>query len=251
MAKAILTYIDENGNNIPLESGSLFYIDQNTKIYKNIAALKENYSLKTDNIKGKLKLFYISSTSQKDELPILLNDDKPIHIKDDYLEEKTSEIEKGRKLLFNSKNKLFLRLALRYKLVKDTFNYRVELTKKQYDYALKNNLTAFFEEGHYFIDAKELFGFIISANRAQLLREPFEKSLDNWKRSINNMTLEDLYYYSRNIRLLINKYNDRIRRNIGIKNFEPRNKNLRLLKSNTVSLGKTGDLIKVRRKIKE
>lgn len=251
MAKAILTYTDDYNNNVTLESGSLFYVDQNTKIYKNIESLKEKYSLNTKGINGKIKLFYISSSSKKEEIPILINDSKPIYVKDDYLENQISEIEKGRKLLFNSKNKLFLRLALRYRLVKETFDYRVQLSKKQYDYASKKGLEVEFVDGRYFIHVKRLFEFIISNGKAEILREAFENSLEMWKRYINNMPSEELYYYSRNIRALIKRYNNHIRKKISIKNFEPRNENLKLLVDNTILLNGIEEIIKVRKKIRE
>lgn len=246
MSKAILTYTSDR-TNISLESGSLFYIDQQTKKFHNIDDIKEYYNLESGNI----KLYYISGINKKDEVPLLVNDNEPMYLRDDYYEKKISELEKGRKLLFNSKNKLFLRLSLKYKFLKDTLDFPLKLSRKEHEFVMKKGIDVTFNEDGYFINSIDLFSFVLSNNRYGILRGKFEKALEKWRDSFSDMSLEDVYYYSRNVRILIRKYEGLLKRKIGIKNFEPNNENLDIINKEEIRLIKGKTSKKVLRKTKE
>jgi len=248
MAKAVLTYVDSKTNNITLESGSLFYIDSLTKGFNTKKDIAVKYSSKIKEEDGILKLDYITSNTKREVIPIILNDKDPIYIRDDYLKEQISEIEKARKLFFNSKNKLFLKLALKYTLLKDTLDFNIKLSSREYKYALKKGLNVIKGEYAFYINTTELFKFVISNNKNGILRETFENALERWKYSINSLTLEEIYYYSRNIRLLIKKYNKKIKEKNKIKNFEPIDKNLKLFCNNSVILITDYSIAKVLKK---
>lgn len=61
--------------------------------------------------------------------------------------------------------------------------------------------------------------FASNNSKLGILRGPFEDSLDKWKRKLLSMDEEELYYHSRNLRILINDYNSKIKNRISIKNL--------------------------------
>ena len=64
----------------------------------------------------------------------------------------------------------------------------------------------------YKVDTRDLFEFISTNSKLGILRGVFEDTLDIWKRKLISLDNEELYYISRNLRLLINDYNKEIRK---------------------------------------
>lgn len=210
MSKALLVYtpLDDNNNQVILESGSLFYIDSITKLYKESDEIKQHYSYKIGNdSEGVINTFYIRSNSLKEKIPVLYNDTKLINIYDNFYEKVYSETEKSRKLLYNSKNKMFIKSFLNSKLLANTINFQVKLSYNEYVYAKKNNIDVKLINEEYKVNVKDLFEFISNNSRFGILRGVFEDTLDIWKRKLISLDNEELYYVSRNLRLLINNYN--------------------------------------------
>ena len=229
MAKALLVYTTyDNSNSIinstTLESGSLYYVD---KVIKGFSSKEEllnsfmynNYIDKTND--GNLKLYYIKNNSYKEELPLLINDDKPIFLDDDYLKGEISELERARKLLFKSKNKSFLRNFLENEMLSDTIMFDIKLSNKEYDFAKKRELPVFELDNDYFVHARDLFEHVLEKDKIGLLRQVFEETLEVWKKKIKNYGIdsETVYYYSRNLRILINDYYYNIKLNKKISNL--------------------------------
>ncbi|MDY6015224.1 MAG: hypothetical protein SPI91_02035 [Bacilli bacterium] len=214
MSKALLVYIPQNDdkNQIILESGSLFYIDSITKTYKNSNELKKHYSYKIDDDKqGAINTFYIRSNSLKEKIPTLYNDTKPVNIYDNFYEKVYSETERARKLLYNSKGKAFIKKFLDSSELSSTINFSVKLSYNEYVYARKNGIDAKISNEEYRVDTRDLFEFISTNSKLGILRGVFEDTLDIWKRKLISLDNEELYYVSRNLRLLINDYNKEIR----------------------------------------
>ena len=114
MKKAFLNYVINSSNGIKkmiVEADSLDYIDSITSKYNNdfefikasnkklkiIDFIKEN-----GNKKGKLEIEYAIDINQKIDLPVFYNYPNRIVLDDDFMNNDVSEIEKARKLLFNS-----------------------------------------------------------------------------------------------------------------------------------------------------
>lgn len=226
MGRAVLVYtidLEKNPKSVTLESGSLSYIDCCTKRYNGSLDLEQSFEYK-DKIRslgerGTIKAYYIQSNSLKEEIPILYSDNKPIIKYDNYYDKQLSESEISRKLLFNSKNKLFIKSFLKSSKLTKSLNFDVKLSYNEYLYALKKDLKATLSVGEYKVSAKELFMFASNNSKLGILRGPFEDSLDKWKRKFLSMDEEELYYHSRNLRILINDYNSKIKNRISIKNL--------------------------------
>lgn len=233
MRKATLTYTAVSNNyeaikSINLESGSLFYIDECTKGHENLISLQNSYlyydrikSFLTNNNtnKGKFSIEYVINNEKKEKLPLLLGDDTPIFNRDNVYEYKKSEIEKARKLLFNSKNKMFLKAFLRCKKFTNTLNFNVKISYKEYLYANKLNIKTNYSNGEYYLNTISLFNTFSSTNKIKILRPVVEDALEIWKKNMFNLSNEDLYYFSRNLRIFINEYYKAIKIKTPVKNL--------------------------------
>ena len=152
MKKAFLNYVINSSNGIKkmiVEADSLDYIDSITSKYNNdfefikasnkklkiIDFIKEN-----GNKKGKLEIEYAIDINQKIDLPVFYNYPNRIVLDDDFMNNDVSEIEKARKLLFNSKNQLFARIALLDRSIMDTLSYKVSISYPEYLYAKSKKL---------------------------------------------------------------------------------------------------------------
>lgn len=234
MSKAMLVYIDKTTSNmVTLESGSLFYIDQITKGYSNLDELKNAFlytskieSVSEDIISGEVKLLRIRDSASKEELPILINDERIIYTRDNYYENKKSEVEYSRKLLFNSKNKTFIKMVLNNKILRKTIDFSINVSSQEYEYAVKKGIPAYIDDEKYRINAMDLFAYISQNQKYGLIRTAFEDSLDIWKNKMMSLDEIELYYYSRNLRTIQNEYYKSLKKGLDIKNLNLRNEKL-------------------------
>lgn len=214
MKKATLVYKDYNtGRTVTLESTYLNYIDSNTCRYNNEDDLKLSYldELKNNDIKldlenSDLLLYSIKDERTKEVLPILINDEKEIALYYDFYTNTKSQIEISRKLMFNSKDKMYLKSVVDNKSLMRTLSFSVNMSYNEYQYAIKRGIKVYNEDGKYYVSVYDLFNHISNDNKLGLLRELFEDSLDIWKKRVSNLTTDDVYYYSRTLRVLQNDY---------------------------------------------
>lgn len=214
MKKATLVYKDYNtGKSITLESTYLNYIDSYTRNYNNEEDLKLAYldELKAKDIKLDLEnsdliLYAVKDERTREVLPILLNDNKEIDLYDNYYDNKKSQIEISRKLMFNSKDRMYLKSVIDNKSLMRTLSFSVNISYSEYQYAIKKGIEVYAEDGKYYVTILDLFKYITNENKLGLLRELFEDTLDIWKRRVSNLTTDDVYYYSRTLRVLQNDY---------------------------------------------
>lgn len=233
MSRAVLSYKDPKTEvQTILEVGSLFYIDQCTKNYNSLLDLLNSFIYKPklvnyDNIStNNIELSYVLSNSRKDKLTVLVNDHESINKRDNYSENKKSEVERARKLLLNSKDKTFVKLFLDNSDFKETSNFNIKLSYSEYLFALKNNLDVKADDGRYYINMNDLLLFTINNKKYGVLRPVIEDGLDIWKKDMMMLDEEKLYFYSRNLRVAINDYYRKIRGKEGIRNLNLRNENL-------------------------
>lgn len=240
MSKAVLTYtINSNDPNnkrtLTLESGSLFYIDSCTKTYADSIELKKSFLYRNKIIdfsnqyfsnNGKFNVEYIRNNSYKEILPVLLNDDKPIFRHDDFYNNQKSEIEVTRKLLHNSKNKMFLKSFLKCKKLYNTTNFLIKMTYSEYLDALDKKLSVIMNENGYYINVNDLLKYVTETDKLGKLRPLFDDSLETWKKKVNKFNEEGIYYYSRNLRVLINEYNKKVKTKKIVTNLNVNDKNI-------------------------
>lgn len=236
MKKAVLNYVIKDQNNkyiyFPIETSSLYQMDYFTSQFKNDSELirecpKRDQILEfirvNGNEKGKLVISYVSGVYSKKDIPILYDDPKEIFMNDDYINGETSEVEKARKLLFNSQGQFFAKLLLSSKEIPECYNYRFSLSFQEYLAALKNNVVVDKRDDGYFVDFKELLKYRATHRKLGALRTVYEDMLDVWKSKLDSLSDEDYYYYSRQLRMIYNKYENVKNRNLSISNLNIRN----------------------------
>lgn len=220
MSIAILGSKFHNDDNkvITLDSGALRYIDTITKSYKNEEELKNSdiyreklkaYSNVYSNDNGKIVLSYIKNNEERLLLSPLYDDPDAIRTRTSSLEEVKSEVEKARKLLLNSKNQMFLTSFLLNKNLSSTTKATVKMTIDEYKIAKSEGLNVTAGDGEYRISINDVLKYRLKHKKLGPMRLLVEDTLEVWKKNMLSLNDEDLYFYSRELRLLLNEYNYR------------------------------------------
>lgn len=227
MGKAILSYmLDRNTNNttdeIILLSGSLRSIDNCTREYESIQAMRqsrefkeridsfvkrnEEYIENNNGFDGEFTVSYILDSDKREFLPILINDRKPIRTRTSALEEVKSEVERARKLLFRSKDKIFLRMMINDDIFSDTTGFDIKLKLPEYKEMVKYGMKMKVVDGDYYLSIHDVLEYALNVPSLGLMRGLVEDALEVWKENILDLDDENLYYYSRYLRLAMNRY---------------------------------------------
>lgn len=228
MGKAILSYtLDKKSNSdadeLILLTGSLRRIDNCTRFYNNIEEMRqspefqeqinnfikrnENY-IKTynNNFAGEFAVSFIVDSEKREYLPILIDDKKPIRTRTSSLEEVKSEVEKARKLLFRSKDKMFLKRMLKDERFADTTDFDIKLKLPEYKEVTKKGIKPKLIDGEYYLTIHEILEYTAKTEKLGLMRGLVEDALEVWKENVLALDDELLYYYSRHLRLALNAY---------------------------------------------
>ena len=223
MTNATLNYVIKIGNEVRrlnLYSEALYFIDRHTADFKDEKDFIshyydkeriENFIRENGNIEGNLSITYAINVNQRKELPLLYNMKEDFIYKDDPYKGQITEIEKARKLLFNSKQQLFVKIVLSSKILEKFLNTLIDLPYKTenlvYKYGLK---TVVYKDKHY-IKFRDLFTYRIKSRKLGPLREVYEYMLFEIKKEIMNSNDSDYYYYNRQFKLLIDEYNEHMK----------------------------------------
>lgn len=204
--------IDDPNKVTILDSGTLYYIDSITGDFKDQEDLKNSAYYRERVSSGEreeLVLTYVRNNKEKKELTLLFDDKDPIRIRTSSLEEFKSEVENSRKLLLNSKKQMFLKSFVINKNLIPTTSATVKMTIDEYRLAKKEGYQVTAKDGEYRIPISEVLRYRLNHQKLGLMRLLIEDTLEVWKNNLLNMRDEDLYFYSRELRLLINEYNYR------------------------------------------
>lgn len=239
-----------------LDSGSLAYIDSITSEFNSVDDLKKSdflrdkaraYVSDSKISSAEIVLTYIRNNKEKKNLNLLFEKD-PINTRNSSLDEVKSEAEKARKLLFNSKNQTFLTSFLLDKNFEPTIVPTVRMTIDEYKIAKKEGYDVIAHDGEYRISIKDVLKYRLNHKKLGPMRLLFEDTLEVWKKNMLNLNDEDLYFYSRELRLMINEYNDKKRPKKTIVNFnvyrENINSTLKVKKENHFAIKNTLGLSK-------
>jgi len=210
---------DNNTENniITLETGTLRYIDSIIKSFANAEALKkdEEFSSKLSGFSAseirnsKVILSYIKNNNEKVLLKPIYNDQEPIHTRASSMEEVKSEVERARKLLFSSKNQLFLSMFLNNQTLVRTTYSTIKMSVDEYKKAKESGFSVLMRDGEYHITIKDALRYRLLNKKLGSMRLLVEDSLELWKKNILDLAEEDLYFISRELRVLINEYDYR------------------------------------------
>lgn len=237
MNNATLMYIIKNDNEtkkLKLETESLYYMDMYTKNYKDEKDFINHYPKKemidkfikeNGNNSGNLVVSYTMNMQEKEDISPLFNSKENFEFKDDPYEGKVTEIEKSRKLLFNSKNQMFVKLILSSKILDKELNRLIDLSEEENEYATDYNLKTYYINNKHYISFKTLFEYRIISLKLGYLRNAYQDMLKTLKDKIMSLDSNSFYFYNRQLRIIIEKYNKLINEltvnNLKIKNISP------------------------------
>lgn len=228
MGKAILSYtLDKKSNSdadeLILLTGSLRRIDNCTRFYDSIEEMRqspefqerindfikrnENYIKNyNNNFEGEFAVAFIVDSEKREYLPLLMGDKTPIRTRTSSLEEVKSEVEKARKLLFKSKDKMFLKRMLKDERLADTTDFDIKLKLQEYKEVVKRGYKPKLIDGEYYLTINDILDYHLKSEKIGLMRGLVEDALEVWKENILALDDELLYYYSRHLRLVLNAY---------------------------------------------
>ena len=223
MNNATLTYIIKSNNDIKslkLENESLFIVDRLTSNYKSEKDFLNHYYNKdkidkfikdNGNIEGKLVISYSLNVNNKEEIEPLYNSNEVFFFKDDPYENKITEVEKARKLLFNSKNQLFTRLILSNNTLDRELNRLIDLSYVEAQYIKDLGIKPIQINNKNYVSFKTLFSYRINSPKLGLLRNAYQEMLNILKEKIMSLDYNSFYFYNRQLRIIIKKYYDLIK----------------------------------------
>ena len=213
---------------LKLENNSLYLIDKITSNFKNDDDFIRHYYNKNNiykfikehnNVKGDIVIDYKKDINDKKELMPIYSSKDEIVLNEDYYENKLSEIEKARRLLFNSKNQLFTKLLLKSHILDLELNRMIDLDEDEAKFARSRNIKIKYINNKYYVDFKSLLLYRIYTDKLGTIRNAYQDMLDVLKNRICNRDKNTFYYYNRELKILIDKYNILVSR-VSIKNLE-------------------------------
>lgn len=244
-SKANLVCIINDVERINLHSSSLFEIDNITRLFKDEEDFIQNSSSKdkiNDYIKNKnitpfsikIELLYIDSRDKAEVLKVLYADRK-INMASYHNNHQENEIEVGRKLIWSSKDNLFLKMIIDSPIMGDTLSNLILIKDNEEIISIKkNNIEPIIRDNSYYISICDIFKYKLNCQKLSNLRSLFEDSLEMWKKDILNLPLDLRYYYAREIRMIKKEYLKMLTTNMKVNNLVI--KNIRLKKINLIKL---------------
>ena len=216
MSKAILSYtLDKKSgieaNELVLLSGSLKMVDNCTRGYDSIEALRQSSEFQArindflkrnenyirdynNNFQGEFVVAFIMDSEKREYLPLLIKKYNKIRTRTSALEEVKSEVERARKLLFRSKDKLFLRRMLRDERFSDTTDFDIRLKYPEYKEVVKKGMHPKQIDGSYYLTIHEILEYTLQTEKNGVMRGLVEDALEVWKENILALDDELLYY---------------------------------------------------------
>ena len=216
-SKAILIYVANNKERITLYSSSLKNIDNITRLFKNETDFIKNSASKekvVEVLKGKvnevteehLELLYIDGRDKSERLPIIYNDEA-IYLGNNFEEKTEDEIEVARRLIWSSKDDLFLEKILESPIIEDTTaSFIIVRSAQELKELMKNEIKTYNNEGSYYVSLKDMLLYKLNHKKLGLLRSLVEDSLELWKKKIKALNSDLEYYYARELRRLVRSY---------------------------------------------
>lgn len=234
MNKATLNYTTKDNKTIVLNSSTLYEIDKYTRNFKGDKEVFEKYYNKisaiTEKVDGSLNICYYKSAVKKEIIPILYKQKTPLYIKDDYITNNISEIEKARRLIFSSKKDIFSKMILNDDILSPYTYYFFELMNNEVKILTDLNIKMIYRNNHFYVRLDELIKYNMNNKKLGNLRNIFESILSSWKLNIEELTEDELYFVSRELRLLINEYEIVKNKIININKIRISKRNIPLLK---------------------
>ncbi|MBR4262466.1 MAG: hypothetical protein IKQ35_03800 [Bacilli bacterium] len=237
MATLVYTFGDPL-NEEKLITGSLRQIDNCTRLYTDEVEMRngsefkyriDSYiqrnsaSIENSPNTGQFKIYFIEDNAKRDELRIIYDDPRPVitRLNNIYGDNSVSEVERARKLLFSSKNKLFLRQNMGEDWFRDTTGCLVKLKTLEVRELIGAGFKPLCRDGEYYLTIEDILEYSLGREKLGFMRDLVEDTLDIWKEKLEELDEDILYYYSRNLRMSINSYHSNMNAKRPIVNFRP------------------------------
>lgn len=191
---------------------SSFYDVDDFILDSSVWGVMKNYT--DGNIDGKdISLEVVCPDGVRRKLPIIFNDKDRIIIDTSSEISDDSEIEKARKLLHSSKNKMFLRMFMANRELCESANYEIMITSIEANYISRNGIPIPIIDSNRCkrVNILDVFNAFLKAKKPGMIRNLFEDSLSVWEGEMNDLSYDEIYYYSRTLRLLSNEYKASVR----------------------------------------
>ena len=236
MGRATLAYYVED-NKFVIFSDYLYNIDKYTSEMKNERELfesvpKDEYFsdyLKSTKKRGTFKISYVDRNNNINTIPVLYNE-PPIAVDDIFQERIVSESEKTRRLLLNSDEQLYSKLFLLNNEVDPAKKFTVLISNKDKEILDRNKIFTFYKNNGYAVSIEDLIRFRSSHKKLKDTRPIYEEALDLWKLKMDSLPYDEIYFLSRQYRL-INSYYNRIRENgLSVSNLDINKRELGVLR---------------------
>ena len=256
MYDSSLVYELDADRRLVLTSGTLSMIDSETMIYTKSSELMQKYKsriipflsankdyidLNPDN-KGRFVIDHIKAEDEKEELEVIFNNGeyKPILLRSvpvsienlkSHIQMENSEVELARKLILSSKNKKFLVMFLKDTMFSSTIDRKIKVSKQEYDEARSIGVDGFIKNGQFGLTIRETLAYLYKSNRLGSMRMLVEDALELWKKGLEQLDDDELYYYSRELRILMDDYYENINyRNKAVTNLQTNEERIPLRK---------------------
>ena len=215
MLRASLSY-NRNSEKINLILSDLRDIDSVTGAFYNIDDFildSSVWGIMRDYTDGEIigdnmNLEVVCPDGVRRSVPIIFNDKTSIQISTSSQMSDDSEIEKSRKLLHSSKDKMFLKMFLENGELCETANYEIIITSSEADYITKNKLPIPIinsDRGRR-VNMLDVFQVYLTSSKPGMIRKIYDDSLNVWENEISDLSYDEIYYYSRTLRLLSHDY---------------------------------------------
>jgi hypothetical protein len=204
------------------------YIDNCTRVFKNEDDFINHYYAKdkiekfikeNGNNKGQLVISYAKSVNSKENLQPLYNYKEEFTFTDDPYAGRITDIEKARKLLFNSKNQLFAKLILENNILDRQLNKMIDLTDEENKYITDFGIKTIYVNNKYYVSFKSLFEYRTICTKLGCIRTVYQEMLDILKSRLMYLDDASFYFYNRQLRIMMNKY-DELKNNETVTNFK-------------------------------
>ena len=237
MRNATLSYYVKD-KSFSIFSDMLFNIDRYTSSLNNERELFDNLSnndafqdfLKENRTRGSFKVEYKDNRNNSRLLPVLYNE-RPIEIDDIYEKGIISESEYARRSLLNSKEQLYSKLFILNNGLDKAKKYNVIVSDEEARLLNKCGIPTFTLGYSKAVSIEDLIRYRSSHSKLKSVRNIYVDALELWKAKMDDLPYDDIYYLSREYRVINKYYNKIIENGLSVSNLNIKKNNLGVLRN--------------------
>ena len=253
MGRANLSYFI-NDKHLIVYSDLLVNIDNFTTKFKNDKDMFLNvpnaYRLQDfveeNKARGNFKIIYADKGNVRRIIPVLY-DEPTIEVDDMPDIGVVSESEKTRRKLLNSKEQLYSRLFLLNPAVDNAKKLSINISLDEYRMLNRQGVYTYTKDNSYYVSIEDLIKYRATHKKLGEVRPLYEEALDIWKEKMDKLPMEEIYYLSREYRVVDNNYHKVMDQGITVSNLRVVRENSNAVKGRIVVKTSTPYVIKSRK----